>query len=483
MRALHAVTSSAIALLLASVMVPMAAAEEPRGGLAGTGVAANAVVEPQAAPLPTDTQSVHVQVGRSVIVNTQVRLRRLVVSSPEVLETSIVSPTQVVVTAKAPGSSSLVLWDEHANTRIVDVYSDIDIAGLREGISSAFPDEQIKVEAEQGNIVLKGEVAGKEAADKILALANIYSKNVVNSLIVKPVHEKQILLKVQFAEVDRTKLQQFGINIFSTGATNTIGTIGTGQFGGTNSFDIVGEIGAPLIGAQTTFEGLNPLNIFLFRPDLNLAAAIQNLQQKSVLQILAEPNIMAINGQPARFLAGGEFPYPVVQGGTAQSTAITIVFKPFGVKLEFTGTIDGKKIRLKLAPEVSALDFTNAATIQGFQVPAISTRRAETEIELLDGQSFGMAGLLDKRTTVQMSKMPGIGDIPILGELFKSHSINRSNTDLVVLVTPVIVDPAGGEASTTQPPRLPVEPVKNLDTEHFDEKLGADKGTTKLTGM
>jgi len=477
MRALQAVTNSAIALLLASAMVPMAVAEEATGGLAGTGVVANAAAESQAAPLPTDTQSVHVQVGRSVIVNTQVRLRRLVVSSPDVLETSIVSPTQVVVTAKAPGSSSLVLWDEHANTRIVDVYSDIDIAGLREGISSAFPNEKIKVEAEQGNIVLRGEVTGKETADKILALANIYSKNVVNSLIVKPVHEKQILLKVQFAEVDRTKLQQFGLNIFSLGATNTIGSTTTGQFNAGGRFENIGG------SDPTTFTTNSALNIFAFRPDLQLGTTIQDLQQKNVLQILAEPNIMAINGQTATFLAGGEFPYPVVQGGTAQSTAITIVFKPFGVKLEFTGTIDGNKIRLKLAPEVSALDFSNAATIQGFQVPAISTRRAETEIELLDGQSFGIAGLLDKRTTVVMSKMPGIGDIPILGELFKSHQINRTNTDLVVLVTPVIVDPASGEASTTPVPERPVEPVKNLDSEHFDKKLGADKGTTKLTGM
>ena len=184
------------------------------------------------------------------------------------------------------------------------------------------------------------------------------------------------------------------------------------------------------------------MNIFLFRPDLNLGAMIQDLEQKNIAQILAEPNLMARSGEPAKFLAGGEFPFPVVQGGTGNGTAVTIVFKPYGVKLEFTATVVGDEIRLKIAPEVSTLDFTNAVTISGFEVPALSTRRAETDVELKNGQSFGIAGLLDRRTTIQLSKVPGIGDIPILGELFKSKSVNKTNTDLLVMVTPTIVDPA-----------------------------------------
>jgi pilus assembly protein CpaC len=180
---------------------------------------------------------------------------------------------------------------------------------------------------------------------------------------------------------------------------------------------------------------------------------------------------MAISGQPADFLAGGEFPYPIVQGGTAGSVpAITIQFHPYGVKLKFIGTIaDDGTIHLKVAPEVSSLDYTNAITISGFTMPAIQTRRAETEIELKNGQSFGIAGLLDQRTTVQLSKIPGIGDVPILGELFKSRNVNLTNTELLVLVTPTIVDPVGGEVPSTG--AQVSLPTKNLDVPSFDKGL------------
>ena len=183
----------------------------------------------------------------------------------------------------------------------------------------------------------------------------------------------------------------------------------------------------------------------MFNPEINLGATIKALQSKNVLQILAEPNLMAMSGQTAHFLAGGLFPYPVVQGGTAGSVpAITIQFQPYGVRLEFTGYIqDDGTIRLKVAPEVSSLDYSNAIIISGFTMPAIQTRKADTEIELRDGQSFGIAGLLDRRTTLQLSKIPGIGDIPILGELFKSKNTDITNTELLVLVTPVIVRSGG----------------------------------------
>jgi len=189
--------------------------------------------EPQTAhsSMPTETQSVHVQVGRSIILNTQSRLRRIVVSSPDVLDTSIISPTQVVVTAKAAGSSSLVLWDEASNARIVDVYADVDVSGLRQDIRSAYPDEAVEIAPEEGRIVVSGRVSSKAVQDDILRIASAYSKNVVDSTtLLAARREKQVMMKVRFIEVDRTKLQQFGINILSTGASNTIGTTTTGQF-------------------------------------------------------------------------------------------------------------------------------------------------------------------------------------------------------------------------------------------------------------
>ena len=222
------------------------------------------------------------------------------------------------------------------------------------------------------------------------------------------------------------------------------------------------------------------MNIFLFRPDLNLGAMIQDLKQKNIVQILSEPNLMARSGETAKFLAGGEFPFPVVQGGTAGSAlAVTIQFKPFGVKLDFTGTVeDGGIIRLKLAPEVSTLDYTNAVTISGFEVPAISTRRAETEIELRDGQSFGIAGLIDKRATVELYKIPGIGDIPILGQLFRSKSYNRTNTELLVLVTPTIVDPLTQNVAAAQTPTMP---IKNLEPVDFDRTINGKSNPATTT--
>ena len=488
MRALKPVINSTVAFLLLAVAMDAAAAQAPAAQTADPQAPASVAVavpsqEPQSGPSSpaTETQSVHVQVGRSIILNTQSRLRRIVVSSPDVLDTATISPTQLVVTAKAAGSSSLVLWDESSNARIVDVYADVDVSGLRDAVRDAYPKEQVEIEAEQGRILVSGEVPSKEVADGILNMVSMYSKNTVDSLIVAPRHVKQIMLKVEFAEVDRTKLQQFGINILSTGASNTIGTTSTGQFSPPNlNGQLSNTIGAPLTGsAQGSFSTNSLLNIFLFRPDLNLGAMIQDLQQKSVLQILAEPTLMARSGEPAKFLAGGEFPFPVVQGGTGTAVSVTIMFKPYGVKLEFTGTIeDNNVIRLKIAPEVSTLDFTNAVTISGFEVPALSTRRAETEIDLKDGQSFGMAGLLDRRETVQLSKMPGIGDIPVLGNLFRSRSVSRSNSELLVMVTPSIVDPAAEPVASGS---IPSMPVSHLDDKTFDPTVGSKPAESENT--
>jgi pilus assembly protein CpaC len=321
---------------------------------------------------------------------------------------------------------------------------------------------------------LTGSVPDSKAAEDLNKMATVYSTQVVSSLQVVPLRERQILLEVKFAEVDRTKLQQFGFNLFSTGATNTIGSVGTQQFGAPAvGGALSGVIGAPLQGTKSSFQFSDLLNIFLFRPDINLGATIKDLQQKNVLEILAEPNLMAVNGQKATFLAGGEFPFPIVQPSQGFTT-VTIQFKPFGVRLDFIGTIGNDNvIRLHVAPEVSTLDFTNGLTISGFNIPAISARRAETEVELKDGQSFGIAGLMDHRAQAQLSKVPGIADVPVLGQLFRSRSINRSNTELLVLVTPHIVDPVHAQTA------VPVEPkpaIPYIDNPGFDEKLpGAEK--------
>jgi pilus assembly protein CpaC len=407
-------------------------------------------------------------VGHSLLIRTPTRIKRVLTGNPAAIESVLTSPRELVITAKAPGGSSLMLWDEAGQNRSLDVYADLDVTQLRNTLDQSFPNSGVDVRAEGEKIMLVGTVPNTVVADQILKMAGNFGKEVVNGLLIAPPpHEKQVMLKVRFAEADRSKLTAFGFNLFSTGATNTIGTLGTQQFGPL----ALQQQGSTQTAGISQFTLSDLLNIFIFRPDINLGATVKLLQQKNILQILAEPNLMAYSGKPARFLAGGEFPYPVVQGGAAGTVPIiTIQFRPYGVKLEFTGTIgnDGV-IRLKVAPEVSSLDYSNTVTIAGFILPSISTRRAETEVELRDGQSFGIAGLLDDRTTILLSKVPGIGDIPILGQLFRSRSTNRSATELLVLVTPTIVDPVSGQLPASELQVNP--PVQNLDKGGFDKGL------------
>jgi pilus assembly protein CpaC len=413
----------------------------------------------------------HIVVGHSLVVRTPSRVKRVLTGNPSVIESVATSPNELVITAKQAGGSSLLLWEESGQSRMLEVFADLDIGPLRTAFDQSYPDMGVDVQSQEGRVVVVGTVPSAAVADQMVKMAGIYSKDVVNGLqIAQPPRQRQVMLKVRFAEADRNKLSAFAVNLFSTGATNTIGTVSTQQFGpqSLNSGASTGTGG--LVSKLTQFNVSDLLNIFLFRSDINLGATIKDLQQKQVLQILAEPNLMAISGQPAHFLAGGEFPYPIVQATGGIVGGITITFKPYGVKLEFTATIeDNDTIRLKVAPEVSSLDYTNSITVSGFVMPAIQTRRAETEIELKSGQTFGIAGLMDERTIIQLAKVPGIADIPILGELFKSRSVSRTNTELIVIVTPTIVDPV---AEPVLPPAVQIDmPVRNLNNGEFDKGL------------
>jgi pilus assembly protein CpaC len=256
----------------------------------------------------------------------------------------------------------------------------------------------------------------------------------VNLLRVEiPPVETQVMLKVRFASVDRSTAFNLSLGMAS-GAFNTVGAVGTGP---------------PVIATQNTttpYQGLqealsSAMNIFLYRKDINLLAGLQALQTKGLAEVLAEPNVLAINGKPASFVAGGQFPFPMVQGG-ASVGAVTIAWKEYGIRLNFLPDVTPRgTIRLAVEPEVSALDFSNAVTISGFTVPALTTRRVQTEVELESGQSFIIAGLLNNQVTESLSKIPGIGDIPILGKLFQSKTLNKSNTELLVIVTPEVVRP------------------------------------------
>jgi pilus assembly protein CpaC len=414
------------------------------------------------------SQPLHVLVGQSIFITTLSRLKRVYVSDPGVVDSFTSSPRQIVVTAKMPGVSSLILWDQDGQSATYWVSSDVNVASLQREIHEALPNDNIQVESHQDRISLSGTVWSDASAEAAAKLAGLYAKNVVNSVQVRQLHSRQVKLKVQIVEIDRSKLDQFGINLFSQGKNQ--GNSTTGQFPSTQTY-------TPASGTTpATLTTSDPLNLFFYNFGLNIGVSLQDLQNKQIAQILAEPTITTLNGQKASFLAGGEFPFPVVQGSSGGLTSITIQFRPYGVKLDFTPIVnDDGTILLKVAPEVSALDYTNAVTISGYTIPAISTRRADTQVELRDGQSFAISGLLDHRTTDIFNKMPGIGDVPILGQLFRSKSVNHSTVELMVLVTPSVIDPL----TDATVPALPKLPVPVLDPKQFDNKMGKQKSATQ----
>lgn len=403
--------------------------------------------------------TLHIPVGQSTLLHSEARIRRMYIGNPAILQSFAASPEQVVVTAKAAGLTSLVLWDTLGHTRMYTVSADIDPTELRNALDSEFPGNNIHLTANQDLITLTGSVPTKEMSDAAAKLAGVYAKQVANSLRIDPVHGKQVQLKLQILEIDRSKLQQFGVNIFKP-MGNTVGGITTGQFPSTLT---------TTTGALQTVTASNPLNLFLYNFKLNAGVTVQDLEQKNVLQILAEPTLTTMSGEEAHFLSGGEFPFPMVQGGTGNSTAISIEFRPYGVKMDFTPVVNSDgTINLKVVPEVSTLDYTNAVTISGYTIPAISTRRAETDVELRNGETFALSGLLDHRTTEVMSKIPGIGDLPILGPLFRSKSQQRSVLELVVLVTASVVDPL---ATPPPPVHRPTWVVPNMHEKNFDNDV------------
>ncbi|MFZ0758946.1 MAG: type II and III secretion system protein family protein, partial [Candidatus Sulfotelmatobacter sp.] len=394
---------------------------------------AQTTLPPQSAQ-PTGSAPLRVMVGKSLLINTTEPIARISVTDSTIADPTVLTSTQILVHGRAPGEVSLIIWDRNERSRSFDLRVDVDVSACAEEEHRVFPDEQISVTPSRAAIVLSGHVTTEDVAKRAGELASAYSKNVINVLTFGPVGAQEVLLQVKFAEVDRSALTQLGANLFSTGAGNLIGSATTGQYGslGTQSITQTQGQNAPFQANQTIS---NVLNMFLFQPNIHLGAVIEALETKNLLQILSEPTLIAVNGKKASFLAGGQFPFPIVQPGQG-FTAVTISFKDFGVKLDFTPEImPNGNIHLIVAPEVSTLDYADALTISGFTIPALSTRKAETEFELRDGQSFVIAGLMDNRVTDVWNKVPGLGDIPILGAFFKSKSISKSDSELVVLCT------------------------------------------------
>jgi pilus assembly protein CpaC len=411
---------------------------------------APAAVPPQDSSEP---QTLHLLVGRSLVITSPARIKRVSLADPEIAEAIVVSPTQVVVNGKKPGGVSLLLWDENDQSQTFEVSVDIDVLSLSQKIHEVFPSENVNIDTSKDSVILTGMISSAGVADKILEVVKGATPKVTSMMEVPVLATPEVLLQVRFAEVNRTAIDQFGINILSLPGAKNVGVVSTQQFAPP-------QLANQANGTGSTIGLSDLLNVFIYRPDINLAATIKALQQQNLLEILAEPNLLTESGKDASFLAGGEFPYPVPQVGAGYST-ITIQFKEYGIRLNFTPTCSsGGLIHIKVKPEVSSLDYTNAIQIQGYVIPALSTRRVESEMDLQDGQSFAIAGLLDNTVTNQLEKVPWIGDVPVLGRLFHSHSFNKSRSELLVLVTPRIVKPLG----TDQVPQGPQFPVPFLDS-------------------
>jgi pilus assembly protein CpaC len=397
----------------------------------------------------TDTsgfERVVLTAGRSTVISTAFDITRIAVTNPAVADAVVVQPREVLIDGKSAGTVSLIVWGGSQRHQY-DVVVDPGVTTLQQTFQKLFPGEDIRVAMNDESIILTGSVSSNAVMLRAGEIAESTSSktHVVNMLQLPGGSEsQQVMLQVRVAEVNRSAIRELGVNLFAA-RPDWSGRTTTQQFA------------APAFDDNTrgglTFSDF--LNLFFFSRKEGLGATIKALEQKGLFQTLAEPNLIAYNGQEASFLAGGEFPIPVVQGATG---TVSIIFKEFGVKLNFRPTIAGDVVRLKVRPEVSTLDFNNGVTLQGFRVPALTVRRAETDVELRDGQSFAIAGLLNSLTQNNGANLPFLSKLPIIGYLFKSNAEQRERSELMVLVTPRLVRPLNPD----EVPPLPTQAERFL---------------------
>ncbi len=410
-----------------------------------TALPASAVAATAAAS-ETSAGDVKLLVGRSTVIDVGAAIARVSLTSADVADAMVTSPSQLLINGKMPGTISMFVWDRGGALKRYEVVVQRDLAKLSEQMKQLFPSEKIEVQSNGKNVVLSGSVSNKDVMEKAVNVAAGYvdkREEVVTLLTLQAgAPSNQVLLRVRFAEVSRNAVTQLGASFFANGYKDGrwFGRSATQQFPAPN-WDQDGKL---------VFSDF--LNLFFMDATNGLGGVIKALQNKGLFQSLAEPNLVAESGKEASFLAGGEFPVPIVQG-SGSNLAISVVFKEFGVRLSFTPTVNGDRVHLKVKPEVSSLDFGNGVVINGFRIPALSTRRTETEIELQNGQTFAIAGLINNTMSNTMQKIPGIGDIPILGLLFRSKAAQKDQTELVVMITPEIL-PNNSRGVTPNLPKL-----------------------------
>jgi pilus assembly protein CpaC len=418
----------------------------------GFGLLSGSIVFAQTAPV----KEMSLLIGRGELISFERDLTRVVIAEPKIADAIVVSPREVMVNAKGVGKTTLVVWE----TGSIPMRYLVNVMPDGSALEDALKDLRARIPGATisgtlDKLVLTGTVKDTDEVKRAGALAAGHAREVVNMLQIPPPSEpRQILLQVKFASIDRSALSEFGFNYFSRN-DKMLGTLSTQQYQQPRFSQLQFE---NQNFSNTTVNFADLLNLFLFRPDLNIGATVRALQGRNMLQVLAEPNLIAIEGKEASFLAGGEFPFPTLTAtttGGAVAPVITVQFRKFGIQLGFTPTLQSNgAIHLKVSPEVSSLDFSNAVTLQGFLIPAISVRRADTEVILKDGESFAIAGLIDNRVTQVLNRVPGIGDIPIVGHLFRSRSLKKTQDELLVVITPKFVKPVAPGENVPMPAQL-----------------------------
>lgn len=396
-----------------------------------SGVGAQGMTESKV--VSSEAQRLELGVGKSKVVDLPVAIKRASLASPEVADTVVLSPKQIYLTGKAIGVTTLTLWKENGDLfSVIDITVTPDLTRLREQLHKMLPDEQgLLVTATHDHITLSGTVSNLTRQSRALEIAEPYApKKVVNMLQVGGA--QQVMLEVRVAEMDRNLIRHIGININGVGSGNNFGVSALNNI---TSLAGPGGLTDPL--GQLVTNSVNALVRFQ-TGSITWTGFIDALKEEDVIKVLAKPTLVAVSGQEAQFLSGGEFPFPVPQA----FGVITLQYKKFGVGLAFTPTVlTNNRISMAVSPEVSELDFTNALQLQGFTVPTITTRRATTVVDLADGQSFAIAGLLRDSMREQVQKFPVLGDIPVLGALFRSSRYQKNQTELVIIVTPHFVKP------------------------------------------
>jgi len=380
-------------------------------------------------------------VGKSLIIDSPLKIEKISVANGDLVEAVAINPQEVLINGKLPGETSLIVWQQGGQRLVYDLtvrLSPVKLEAVRQQIARDFPNDDINVTFDNDTVFVRGSVRDMLSANRVLQIAATLGKAVNLLRVAVAPAGPEVLLKVTFATIDISVERDLGFSLL-TNAFNQQTSISPSLAG--TSPNVTSTAGSTGMNIASTVGLSGVAQLLLFRKDINLGAAIQAFQDRNLAEILAEPNLLTTDGQEASFLSGGEYPIPVVQAG-ASAGAVTVMYQEYGIKLKFLPVITPRNtIRMRVAPEYSALDPAHGVTISGFTIPALITRKTEATVELESGQSFVIAGLMDRSVTDVLAKIPGLSNIPLLGKLFQSKQLQKANSELLVIVTPELVRP------------------------------------------